>query len=209
MTRTVGRPPAAEVAEIRRSITFKPSEWAEISRFLGPDTRVATWMRDLILNTIHGLLPSTPEEYQTEIGKQDHFTAPLLPRVPCGPWSQAMETTAEFSISNATADELGARPGDVFFQARGDSMRGAGILENYIVLSRPMGSRAPSRGDVVMVECIGPNLEPVYTLKRWISDGSPGVPPRLEDGDGNPYELPDGAEARAVARALGVVGRLT
>ena len=145
----------------------------------------------------------------------DSFRAPLLSRVPCGPWNQAIMTDQSFVINREVADELEAQADDVFVRAEGASMEGAGIQDDYLVLARPYKNRAPKRGDIVLIQVFtgSENDDGVAeeaalgTIKRF--NGMSGNIPKLLDGNDEEYELPEGTiKADIIARAIGVIGRL-
>ena len=120
-----------------------------------------------------------------------------------------MDADKSFVLSQRTADEMEVLEGDIFARATGDSMKGAGILDGFVVAVRPYrNGAAPRRGDIVFMEVNLDGEEPEYTLKEWVAEGRPGVPPKLIDGNGEPFELPEGAEPRPIGRAVAVVGKL-
>lgn len=135
----------------------------------------------------------------------DSFRAPYLSRVPCGPLRAAIDTGAFFTVSRDTAEELEVRDGDFWVRAEGESMEGAGIQDGFLILMRPLESRPPRRGEIVLVQFFDETGD-VYqaTVKSWNGDN----PLRLKDGHGEDFEVPEGREYKAVAVARGVVGRL-
>lgn len=203
LSRSSGDAIDTERASIPKKVSFKPSEWEEVTKFVDPRLPIGTWMHDLIMGVARGQIQIS----SAPIAGTDQFRAPLLPKVPCGPWGEAQEVNKAFTISAATADELGARDGDLFIEANGDSMKGVGIMDGAIVLIRPY-TRSADAKDIALIECGGEDVEPEYTLKRWMGEPSPGKPAVLLDGNGDPFEIPKGRVARPVARVLGVVSRI-
>ncbi len=135
------------------------------------------------------------------------FRAPYLSAVPCGPWQGAVDCAESFTISTEAADELEAQDGDVWIRANGQSMEGAGILDGVLVLVRPYDRKTPRRGDIVLVQ-VEAQGEIVGTLKRFDGFDGDGMP-KLLDGQGEAFELPDGADKPLIiARAIGTLGRL-
>ena len=135
------------------------------------------------------------------------FTAPYVGEIPCGPWDSSQSTPQRYTISAQDADELGARPGDWFFRARGESMIGAGVLDSAVVLVRPYEGRPARRGDIVAVQIETADGEIEGTFKRY--DGGEDENVRLLDGNGHYFELPENvARIGILARGVGVVSRL-
>lgn len=134
--------------------------------------------------------------------------APLLDiRVACGAPSEASEAASTFVVSRHIADELNLTDGDFWIRARGESMEGRGIYDEYLVLLSPLKtSRLPRRGEIALVAFAGEDGDCTGTLKAWDGQNPDGTP-RLVDGEGAPYEMPR-ADARPVAIAKGILGSL-
>lgn len=136
----------------------------------------------------------------------DSFRAPFLTKAPCGPWEEALDHASFFTISQDTADELGARDGDVFVRTVGDSNEGIGIPDGMLLLMRPLLNRAqPRRNEVALVQIVDDSGDYLATIKRW----QPGTPPTLIDGGDKEFPTPEGTrEIIPVAVALGIIGRI-
>ncbi len=136
----------------------------------------------------------------------DTFQAPILTKAPCGPWEEALAGAGSFTISADTADELEARDGDVFVRTTGESMEAAGIQDGMLLLMRPVGPHShPRRGEITLVQIIDSEGEYLGTIKHW----APGTPPKLTDGEGNDFAIPDDVQQIIpIATARGIIGRV-
>lgn len=135
---------------------------------------------------------------------------PLLDvRVACGPPEEAREDAKVFVISKMTGDEMGFDPdSDFFARARGESMDGAGILDEFVVCFSPLpDGREPRFPQIALVAFEDAEGNVRGTVKRW--KGKDGQTPVLLDGSNKEFPLPDGTvKAWPIAIAKGVVGSL-
>lgn len=140
----------------------------------------------------------------------DSFRAPFLTKAPCGPWEEALDHASHFTISQDTADELGARDGDVFVRTMGDSMEMAGIADGALLLMRPIPNQGtPRRHEITLVQIVDEDGDYLATIKHWQPSGAPGKPPKLLDGNDEEFPIPEGTQqVIPVAVALGIIGRI-
>lgn len=167
--------------------------------------------RRAIANEIRGTRPDASTGTDT-------FRGAYLSRVPCGPWAEAVDSSDSFTISDDAADELEARPGDVWVRAEGQSMEAAGIGDGFLVLMRPLAEgRTPRRGEIALVQVFldeGEGLGnsgdcALATIKYWHPPTGTAPLPTLLDAAGQPFALPPGVvRVVPVAVARGVLGRL-
>ena len=137
------------------------------------------------------------------------FRAPYLSAVPCGPWQEAIDRGEAFTVSTEVADELEARDGDVWVRADGQSMEGAGIMDGFLILVRPMDGRPPRRGDIMLVQAMDDNGSYFGTVKRFNGVETDGRTPRLLNGSDEEFPLPSALQrVDYIGRAIGVLGRL-
>jgi SOS-response transcriptional repressor LexA len=149
-----------------------------------------------------------PRDQHHEAASLDSFSAPYLSRVPCGPWSEAIDSGDNFLISADVADELEAQDGDVWVRADGQSMEGAGIQDGFVALVRPYDKKTPRRGEIVLIQVTTPEGDRVGTIKRF-NGLEPDGKPRLLDGNDEPYSLPEPMQGfDVVGRVVGVLGRI-
>ncbi len=136
----------------------------------------------------------------------DQFRCKYFQSVPCGPFEESVAEAGEFVLSADTADELEAREDDFLVRADGQSMEGVGIMDDFLVLMRPLPEgRMPRTGEIALVQMITPDGIAKGTIKHWHN----GVKPHLTDGAGEKVELPEATESLLpLAVARGVVGRL-
>lgn len=149
-------------------------------------------------------LPATGDIDWSRLGTDQQRNG-YLSRVPCGPLKAALDSGDELIVNDRVADELEIRDADLWVRAEGDSMKGVGIQDGFLVLLRPLEGRPPARGEIALMQFIDENGN-VYesTLKGWLGDN----PLRLIDGDGQEFTPPPGLKAQAVAVVRGVIGRL-
>ena len=171
---------------------------------------MSTFAREAVaaaLERIKAGLPIRGLQITAETGT-DAFRAPALGSVPCGPLAPAVAEASDLVSSAQDADELEARPGDIWMRAAGDSMLGAGIADGVRVLTRPYDeNKAPRRGDIVVAQIETPDGQRVGTIKRYL--GEQDGRPRLVDGNEEPYALPDDmVTINYVARVVSVLGRV-
>lgn len=132
---------------------------------------------------------------------------PIIASANCGPWEEALANATRFTLSKEMFDELEAREGDVFIRARGESMDGSGIHDDYLILMRPLlAGREPSNGEVTLVQIKTSDGQYLGTIKHW----HPGTPyPALKDGNGKEFAFPKNTkEVRPVAVGRAIVGRI-
>ncbi|MBW3637987.1 MAG: hypothetical protein KY445_16205 [Armatimonadetes bacterium] len=192
--------PQREKKNDRFGFVLEPSLRKELEEF-----SVATGeeMSEIARRAIKNEINPRPLAVDLANAATDSFRAPYLSRVPCGPLKEAIDTGDSFTLSADTADELETRDGDFLCRAEGESMLGAGIQDGFMVLMRPLDGRPPKRGEVCLIQFFDEEGA-VYqaTIKRWEGQG------KYTDGQGEPFEGPEGYEARAVAVARGVLGRI-
>ena len=202
-----GRPKKTEIKEVRQTALFTPSEWEKVEQVLPEGAHPGPWLSKIALQ--HASVgPHATVVDKSMIGTEN-VRARLLTKAPCGPWAEAIEHAGEFVLSSDIADELQVRPHDVLVRAVGESMEGAGILDGALVVMRPLPEhRVPRNGEIALVEVTREDGETFGTIKHWHS-GGPGQPPRLTDGQGDEFPLPEGVTSvRPIAVADGVIARL-
>lgn len=208
-TKRIGRPPAKNGPLVDRPIGFS----AEINRRLEELADIEDLsVPELVRRAVDEKLNPRPIDIDLINAATDSFRAPFLSRVPCGPWQDAVDEGAAFTVSKDVADFIEARDGDAWVEGSGDSMVGAGIQDGFMVLVRPLPEgRTPRRGEIAVIQAfVGDEEEAVLgTIKRWMPPKDSEGLPTLFNGDDAEFELPSGVR-RVVAVAVGraVLGRL-
>ena len=155
---------------------------------------------ELYYNPIHAEVTTDEDELEN---------LPVLDvRVACGVPTEARQEAEIMLISKAVADDLSFKDGDFAAYTRGESMTGAGILDEFLVLFEPLKTgRRPQKNKIALVRITDAENNVSGTLKRWVGEGEKF--PRLVDGDGKAFEYPaDTASVEPVAIAKGVIGAL-
>jgi len=183
----------------RIAVYFQPPQVGKIEAAAGgKDTSV--FIREVVMDRVDG-----PDAAALDTALQQSRLK-FLTKAPAGPWNAALDMAGEFVLSKQVADELEVRNGDVVVRVEGQSMEGRGIPDGCLLLMRPLPEHGePRRGEITLVQAIDADENYFGAIKAWI----PGDPPTLQDGDGNPCELPlEGAKPHAVAVARGIIGKI-
>ena len=181
-----------------------PPELAREFRERVGEDKISPIMVELVKSWLHGDLGPRA----SLVGNEDLVGAPLLDvRVACGPAEEAREEATPFVVSTPVADEFRLDPDlDFWVRARGQSMEGRGIFDEFLVLLRPLQTgRMPRKGEIALIQIVDEEGFYSGTLKTW--NGSDEVLPRLLDGDGQEWSFPQNTRsAHPVALAKGVIG---
>ena len=138
----------------------------------------------------------------------DALRLPAINSIPCGPLSEAYAEASDFVINGAVALELELLEGDYWTRADGDSMLSAGIADGVRVAIRPYLDKAPRKNEIVVVNVEMEDGSWAGTIKRYVGSDEAGRP-RFEDGEKNPYPLPEDCQSVEMpARVISVLGRL-
>ena len=128
--------------------------------------------------------------------------------VPCGPWREVLDEAEPLDLPADIAAVLGARPGDLVFPTKGQSMVKAGVPDEGRVVMRPLEGRVPLAGAIVLFCIERENGAWESTLKFYFGEIN-GVP-QLRDGALKLIQLPkDTQNVYLVAQLVGVMGRAT
>ena len=131
-----------------------------------------------------------------------------LPRVPCGPWEEALNEAEAYPIPKSLAAILGARNGDWLVPCNGQSMREAGLPDGGMAVMRPLMGATPSDGAIVLCCVERESGQWLSTIKFWYPGKNGGVD--LRDGKLQPYHLPtDAKDVHIVAGLVGLMGQAT
>lgn len=201
-----GEPLSAKV-----QVLFTPTQQEAIEDKFENDPSLAgeevtDFMRELFLRRL-GILPPN-EELDAFPGSQfigePSFEFPVLGSTHGGPGGEAIpEDTKFFSLTQSMMDELGADGGDRWLRVQWDSMMEAGIVDgSYVLMHFLRQGEDPRRGEIALIQMEDDSDTPKTTIKRWQGWEGPGRP-RLVDGAGEPFEIPEDCVARPimVARA--------
>lgn len=200
----MGRPPAKNGPLVDRPIGIAK----EVNRFLenlanAEDVSVPELVRRAIDEKYINPQPVV-------VNDVDSVGAPLLDfRVACGAPTEAGQEASVYVLSERVADEIVFNEGtDFLIRSRGQSMRGRGILDEFVVSMSPLKIGAqPRRGKVALVAFTDEEGNVTGTLKTW--DGEEDGRPRLLDGNEEVFPIPEGTvKAQAIAIATGVIGEL-
>lgn len=124
-------------------------------------------------------------------------TLRLLTTAPCGPWTEALDTSKSFHVGADVCEALGIKDTDVLVKAKGDSMVGADIPDGCLLVMRPLNGEVPPSGSVclIQVQCNDGRCE--ATIKKWRNRKTDFA---LVDGGNREVWLPsDAIEMRAIA----------
>lgn len=207
---SAGRPPVEEKFNRPKTLLFKESQWKEVEGALLPNgMELATAMRDLVMRAVRGEIDweGNPTPPPNTAGL--HVNA-FIATATAGPWEEALLNATSFIVSAETKQALQLAPDDVWVRVRGDSMRGAGIVDEMMAVVKPLAQHGrPRRGEITLVQIVRGNGE-IYesTIKRWHKELPDGTA-ELLDGEDNPFPLPDGTErVIPVGTISAVMGRV-
>lgn len=221
-TRPAGRPRSkSEITEKRHEIKFKPSEY-ELLEQMREETGVpiGTFIKRAINEKFDVALektePSqTADPLEAFLSGGDTFqlmemvgvnkSLPVLGSAPCGPLAEVLEgADAKHALSPTTWRWLESQAGDFFIICDGQSMEGAGIPDNALLMFRPLPDNGrPRAGEVALVQFFDEDGGCTSTIKRWMKS----EPLTLHDGEGQAITIPDQTNAVPVAVARGMVTR--
>jgi SOS-response transcriptional repressor LexA len=196
-----------EKATRPKTVLFKKSEWELVENApLPPGTALATAMHDLTMRAVRGEIDW---EGKTVIPGLDSVRVPNLGTATAGPFREVVAEAEHITLSREIALEMGANDNDVFVRARGESMEGAGIMDEMLVLIEPLARNAdPRRGQIALVQIVKEDGTYHSTIKRWFGRDE-HKRPILKDGAGEVVPVPaDIQDAFAVGVAVSVMGRL-
>ena len=193
MPSNVGRkpkPPGTTVKDGERVVVdFNPMEFEIFQRARGAKGK-APYIKELIIQA-------------DSISNFQFQTLPYLTSAPAGSWREALADAGQFTLSADVKDELQAANTDKIVRVRGDSMRGAGILDGALCIVQTLNEKqAARRGQIALVQIMLNNGE-LYesTIKRIGGVDSRGAY-QLLDGDDKEFPLPENTEKVV---AIGVV----
>lgn len=201
-----GRPlQYGEPLDQRKPVMFTKSQVAKIQKAAGPDIDFSAYVRSAAIEKSRPSIKAEVVDLSEEI-----VSGPVLDvRVACGPPMVADEAASTFVLSRQVAQEISFDPDtDFFIRARGDSMECRGIIDDFVVVLTPLKVGAQPRiGKIALMAFHDEEGHVTGTLKVWNGESN-GVP-RLLNGAGEPFPLPEGTvKAEPVAIAKGVIGEL-
>lgn len=185
------------------SARFSPEQMAELRAYAKANK---TDMISVIRDGVHHIIHQIPGAQFVGEGSLDIMVAGSTHG---GPWAEATpEDQKSISITRSMADEFHVLPGDQFLRVKHDSMAEAGIVDgSYVLMHFLREEEDPTRYEIALIQMDDGSSEPKTTIKRWLGWEGPGRP-RLEDGAGNRFEVPEGVVAKPIMVARAVMTRL-
>lgn len=153
------------------------------------------------LDPVPVIVETAPDETTLQV--------PYAGTAPAGPIAEVIAQNTALRLSDEVAREMGASESDIFVRARGDSMEGAGIFDEQLVLFELLAPGAdPRRDRIALVQMVRDDGTYHSTIKRWAGRDDKGRPV-LKDGQGKAVKVPGNVvDVFAVGTAVSVMGRL-